>query len=102
MATDGKLDALTRCRNVCEFYRGGAWQLFFDSDDGGYWSLSLKSPPEADHEPEPQMTTTPFGMSIRMGPPPDYPIFSMRCQDLEVIAEALEHWHASVQMREAR
>lgn len=95
-------DLLTRIRNICEVYRGGKWSLFYDSDDGGFWSLQLKSPPEEHHDAEPRMLQTPMGFSINVGPPEDYPIFSMRCQELEVIAEAIEHWHASVQMREPR
>lgn len=95
-------DLLTRVSNVCNYYRGASWQLAFDSGDGGFWSLRLTSPPEADHQPEATSHSTPFGLVMSFGAPADYPIFAMRCQSLEVVAESLEHWHASVLSRETQ
>lgn len=91
------IDLLERIRVVCDYYRGGTWTLQFESEDGGYWSLTLRSPAEEGQEEKPPVPTI-FGMM--MSGPPNYPIFAIRCTQLEVIAEALEHWHSSVLARD--
>lgn len=96
---DNGTDLLTRIKRVCEFYRGATWALAFDSSDGGFWSLKLLSPPEEGHQGE--IHEHPLGFMVRTAPP-DYPIFAMRCQELEVIAEAIEAWHSKVVMRDVK
>lgn len=88
---------LDRISTVCNYYRGGSWTLQFDSEDGGYWGLQLRSPAEEGHEDPPPVPTL-LGMMSQTTP--NYPIFAMRCQELTVIAEALEHWHSSVLSRD--
>lgn len=93
-------DALVqRIRVVSDYYRGASWQLLYDSDEGGYWSYKL-SPQPQDGDEEPSVSFNPLAAMImqRVETTPT-PIFGMRCAELSVIAEALEHWHATVLAR---
>jgi hypothetical protein len=85
---------LNRIFTVCMYYRGAHWQLNYDSADGGFWNLVLANPEKEEDEPE-TMRVGPF-MMVKA----HEPIFAIRCQGLEVVAEAVEHWHSSVLARD--
>jgi hypothetical protein len=95
MTEDG---LLTRIATVCNYYRGAEWELLFTSSEGGFWSLKLTSPQAEDEQVEA------VGPMMRMiyGTTSSYPIFAIRCQELDVVAEALEHWHAGVLAKSGR
>jgi len=96
--SDDKL--FRRIKIVSDYYRGAVYQMLYDSEDGGYWSYKLTVPPPPAEEVEEVQEFDPTQMinAIRGVRQPD-PVFGMRCAELSVIAEALEHWHATVLAR---
>lgn len=97
-------DLYQRIRVVSDYYRGANWQLFYDSDQGGNWSYKLTTPPEPADEEAPGIEDDPlrFIQAVRGAAQTPDPVFGMRCAELGVIAEALEHWHATVLARSGR
>lgn len=86
--------SLARIRRIAETYRGAEWALNYESAEAA-WSMRI-TPPAG--EPDDQDGDTP-GTTFRLFRSERAPVFAMRCDELEVIAEALEHWHARVLMR---
>lgn len=83
---------LERIATVCGEHEGN-WVLHFASESGGAWSMTLSGPPAEETEMRP--TAIPFIMKQIE----EEPIFAMKCQELEVIVVALEHWHAASAIR---
>lgn len=83
---------LQRIANVCNYYRGATWRLSYTSAEGGTWALMLEAtpPPDAPAEAESMHPFLPM-IFVRS----DEPVFAIRCHNLEVVATAVEHWHAS-------
>lgn len=82
---DSLIDRIAAVSNV---YRGGHYHLNYCSEEGGNWAYALEPNPQVDDDLPPALAQI-FGQATQGAP-----IFAMRCQHLEVIAEALESWHA--------
>lgn len=97
---DGLLFA--RIATVSRYYRGANWQLFYDSDDNGNWSYKLTIPHVEPQEYDVENDPMAFINAVKQRVQAPDPVFGMRCAELSVIAEALEHWHATVLARSGR
>lgn len=88
---------LKRIASVANYYPGARWGLAFDSNEGGEWSCSIVSASSMREEG----SDDPIDHLIaHVTQQRTSPVFAMRCSSLEVIAVALEHWHAATLAKE--